>query len=76
MMFGYTIVKKSELKRYQLIHQNIIHVHRWFAGWRDLDIIWDYILKPAHYSIETTRMDYAQARGTDVYGKPTPSEKE
>lgn len=45
--------------------------HRWLSGFKDLDIIWDYIFGTSGYSdIDGVRTAYARARNTDVYGKP------
>lgn len=50
-------------------HQSVIQCHRWFSGWKDLDIIWDYILSETYFgSISSCRDKYAIARGTDEYG--------
>jgi len=72
-MFGYTIICNKELaalKRTQTKTQKFWLVHRWFAGWKDLDIIWDYLIKDTNYGgIEQARKNYASARKTDVYGR-------
>lgn len=71
-MLGYTLIRKSELaylKRSSAMVQTLINCHRWFSGWKDLDIIWDYIFSETYFGgIETARKKYADARGTDVYG--------
>lgn len=73
-MFGWTIIHKSELevlKTCAMRNQKLNQVERWFSGWRDLDIIWKYIFEEINYGgIERARKDYAEARGTDEYGKP------
>ena len=73
-MFGLSIVRTEELNRLKKNDrriQTLMHVHRWFAGWRDLDIIWDYILSGTYFGgISSCRSKYAEARGTDEYGKP------
>lgn len=76
-MFGLTIVRKSyleDLEKRGRIVDRLSLVHRWFAGWRDLDIIWDYLyMKDGWYSgtIDSVRVKYAEARGTNEYGKRT-----
>lgn len=73
-MFGFTIVKKDRLEhlektevKYSKIHQ----LYRWFSGWEDLDIIWDYIRSDSYFGgISEARKKYARARKTNVYGGP------
>lgn len=71
-MFGLKIISKSNyenLVKSEIKFQKVIQCHRWFAGWRDLDIIWDYIIQDINYGgIEKSRKDYANARKTDEYG--------
>ena len=72
-VFGLKIILKKdydELVRCQTKFYKVVSCHRWFAGWRDLDIIWDYIMQDTNFGgIERARKDYAKARGTDEYGK-------
>jgi hypothetical protein len=75
-MFGFTIIKKEELDELRSeyiekhkVMQKVMQVHRWFSGWEDLDIIWDYILKEKNFGIDRVREEYAKARGTGVYGE-------
>lgn len=86
-MFGLTIISKkelSELRKNQEAVRRVHECHRWFAGWRDLDIIWGYIfgiypddpLERMWATVQSTRRSYAAARGTDVYGKPVTTEVE
>jgi hypothetical protein len=70
-LFGWTIIRKSELEQLESqgrIVSRLIQVHRWFSGWKDLDIIWAYLFNP-QTDISPVRDDYAKARGTDCYGK-------
>jgi hypothetical protein len=71
--FGLRIILESEYQHYKksdLVFSNVIQCHRWFAGWHDLDIIWEYILGKREFGgICETRHDYALARQTDVYGR-------
>ena len=73
-IFGFWITTEKTYKRYcelETKHQKFWQVHRWFSGWRDLDIIWDYLIKDTNFGgIERAREDYAEDRGTDEYGKP------
>lgn len=66
--FGYVLIKKSELEKHELRHIKLSEVYRWFSGWKDLDIIWEYIFKNKK-DISNCRAEYAEARGTDVYGQ-------
>lgn len=72
-MFGYTLISKEELKELRKaydVRTKVVQCHRWFSGWKDLDIIWDYILSPMTFGgVDNARDRYAGARGTDVYGK-------
>lgn len=72
MILGWSLVRTEELKRLEkcgIRMQTLMNVHRWFAGWRDLDIIWDYILSETYFGdIGSCRQKYAEARKTDEYG--------
>ena len=72
-MFGFVIIRKKELEslRYsQIKMQKFWLVHRWFAGWTDLEFIFNYIIEDVNFGgIERARKDYAEARNTDEYGK-------
>ena len=72
-MFGWKIIRDEEyqiLKRSYFVSQKVINCHRWFSGWKDLDIIWEYLLSETYFgSIDSCRSKYADARKTDVYGK-------
>ena len=70
------IYARSVAKRDREIVESLAMVHRWFSGFRDLDIIWDYIYGKRGGSIDSVRYEYAKARGTDVYGKPKQSESQ
>lgn len=72
-MFGYTLIKKAELEAYQkgyFVKLKVLECHRWFSGWKDLDVIWDYLLGKGFGGVDYTRMMYAKERKTDEYGKP------
>lgn len=59
----------TESRRQQTyIAERVGQCHRWFSGFKDLDIIWDYIYGKRD-NISDTRDAYARFRGTDVYGK-------
>ena len=73
-LFGWSLVRTSELSKHEdnlIIIQNLITAHRWFSGWKDLEIIWKYIFnhRPID-SVETARKNYAKERNTDEYGVP------
>jgi hypothetical protein len=72
-LFGLWITTEKTYRRYIQLETKTYkfwQVHRWFSGWRDLDIIWDYLIKDTNFGgIERARKDYAEARGTDEYGK-------
>lgn len=74
MMFGWTLICREEKEYLELCavkYQKVVSCHRWFAGWKDLDIIWDYIMQDTNFGgIDRAREDYAIARETDRYGKP------
>jgi len=55
----------------RVVASKLSNVHRWFSGWKDLDIIWDYVFPTDFYfgSIDSCRDRYASARGTTVYGE-------
>jgi len=73
-MFGWTLIRKSELRQLEesrVVASGVVQCHRWFSGWEDLDIIWDYLLSfQVSGGIHEAREAYAKARGTDCYGKP------
>lgn len=69
-LFGWSIIRTKELEYYQYKAMRISQIYRWFSGWKDLDIIWSYILSNQPVDdIETIRKKYAEARGTGVYGE-------
>jgi hypothetical protein len=70
-IFGYVLVPEQEHKELiECWHRShrLAECYRWFSGWKDLDIIWDYISGNSKYGIEYARCDYAHLRKTDVYG--------
>jgi hypothetical protein len=73
-LFGWTLIRKSELAEYKSSHAvrgAVIRCHRWFSGWKDLDVIWSYLLSETYFGgIEYARKQYADARGTNEYGTP------
>lgn len=75
-MFGYRfiVIHKDDWKdieRAVYIKNRLVEVHLWFSGWRDLEIIWDYVFAETYFgSIGSARSKYAEARGTDDYGVP------
>lgn len=70
-LFGYVIIKKEEWNRMKIKEQKFWQLHRWFSGWRDLEIIWNYLIDDTNFGgIERARKDYAEARKTNEYGTP------
>jgi hypothetical protein len=70
-IFGFVIVRKDTFKlfeKYWYEHDRIIECHRWFSGWEDLDVIWDYLLGKNFAHVGDAREKYADKRKTDVYG--------
>lgn len=67
-MFGLSIVRTERLKELEKCErqiQTLVQVRYWFSGWRDLDIIWDYIFADTYFgSIGSCRTKYADARAT------------
>jgi hypothetical protein len=74
-LFRWTIIPKKELERlrhFEAKAARFWEVHRWFSGWKDLNIIWEYIFNDTYFGgIEEARKKYAEARDTDVYNSPT-----
>ena len=72
-MFGWKIIRDEEyriLKRSYFVSQRVVNCQRWFSGWKDLDIIWEYILSENYFgNVGSCRDKYAKARKTDAYGK-------
>lgn len=72
-IFNYRLVHKDKLKQLQrsdIKLYKVVELHRWFSGWKDLDIIWNYIFGDTNFGgIQRARYDYAKARNTDEYGK-------
>ena len=73
-MFGYTIIKKEDLEDFKkawLVRNEVHQCYRWLSGFKDLDLIWDYLLGKWQWGgISAMRDEYAKLRGTDRYGKP------
>lgn len=72
-LFGWSIIRTSELeilKKNSTRISRLTEVYRWFAGWKDLDIIWSYIIEDNYYGgIDSARKRYARLRGTGIYGE-------
>ena len=71
-IFGWSIIRTSELdgyEGYKFKRAKLAMARRWFSGWVDLDIIWDYIANDDYFGgIEAAREEYAKVRDTNVYG--------
>ncbi len=71
-MFGWRLIRKehlSDLEEYHQLASRFSEASRYFSGWRDLDIIWEFISGRKRRYIVDVRREYAQLRGTDEYGK-------
>ena len=70
-MFGYKLVKTEELDELEFIERRIMTCMRWLSGFKDLNIVWEWILGRSEIrEISDMREAYAKARETSVYGKP------
>lgn len=70
--FKWRIISEESFQYYtkcSTTFQRACLCHRWFSGWKDLDIVWDYLLFKNIKTIERTREEYANARSTSVYGE-------
>lgn len=72
-IFKWKIITNDEyvyLRHCEIKYQKLLLVRDWFSGWEDLRIIFRYILRNTNYGgIESARKEYAEARGTDEYGR-------
>jgi len=75
-MFGYKFISMKrfyELEEFERRNRAVLQLHRWFSGWKDLDVVWNYIMSDSKYTqIENVRSLYASKRGTDIYGNVKP----
>jgi hypothetical protein len=70
-MFGYTIIKTERIDTLEEIETRVMMLHRWLSGFRDLEVIWDWIyMKSPYRSADDLRGAYAKERLTNHYGKP------
>lgn len=46
----------------------VADAQRWLSGFKDLDVIWNYLHGLDGKSIDAVRTEYAKLRGTNVYG--------
>lgn len=61
----------EEYRKAMAMRQKIAQLYRWMSGWKDLDLIWEYLQSSSYYGgIEYCRERYAKARGTNIYGGP------
>ena len=69
-VFGYEVMKADDAWRLERVSNRAAECHRWFSGFKDLDLIWDYIFQTGGpHDINEVRRRYAEMRGTDQYGK-------
>jgi len=76
-LFGFSIVRTKTLKTLErkagqlyLLHAQLAEVDRWFRGWEDIQVIFDYIFTSKYAYISDAREEYARQRNTTVYGEP------
>ena len=71
-IFKYHIISDSEFKELQaayFVKQRVGQCYRWFSGWKDLDVIWQYLVESSGPTIDSVREEYASLRRTNVYGE-------
>lgn len=68
-IFGYYFVKADDYDDLQYLKANVYLCQRWLSGFKDLNVIWDYLLNGGRQT-DAMRVEYARERGTDVYGNP------
>ena len=71
MMFGYSLIKTNEKDRLESLSHRLDDARRWLSGFKDLDVIWDWLFKWYEYPFRTDEMrdKYAKRREADVYGR-------
>lgn len=74
IFFGYVLIRKEEFDEYRrayCVKDRVVQCRSWFSGWKDLDVIFDYLLKESYFGgIDSARDEYAEKRGTNRYGGP------
>lgn len=71
-MFGYTIIKKTELEMYKNYYNRQCWMgsqRYWFSGWPSIMKLLEDLLF-SHKTIEQIRREFAEREGTDEYGQP------
>jgi hypothetical protein len=70
-MFGYSLIKTEDVERLELLRDRVADAQRWLSGFKDLDVIWDWLWKRFEYPFRTNEMRerYAKERESSVYGK-------
>ena len=66
-LFRWTLIRDNELEELERGHRaymRAVRCQHWFSEWRDLDIIFQYILDPFR-TLSRTRDDYREARNND-----------
>jgi len=75
-MFGYKLIHKTQLEHYrktQVVYSKTLECHRWFGSFKELDVIWDYILnRDRGYGsgIWEARAEYARRMKRTAYNEP------
>lgn len=76
-LFGYRILIMREEEFQSVadamsVRLKIVQLYGWFKGWRDLSVLFDYVLglplEQSWGNIEEVRKEYAKQRGTDEHG--------
>lgn len=76
-IFGYTILILNEEEVQDIvdakgIRLRAVQAYLWFSGWKDLDVLFDYLLglplEQPWGNTADVRKEYAKRRGTDEYG--------
>lgn len=71
-LVGYRYIGVGERAHLESVRDRIVECRRWFGGFHDLDMIWEYLLEGDLRRIDQLRDRYARARNTSVYGDPLP----
>jgi hypothetical protein len=74
-MFGYTLIKKSELKKLQeesSKYLSLVSYGYWFSGFRDFYKVLEKFIKGevGSHNVWEIREELARSLGTDRYGRP------
>ena len=81
MIFGYTLIKKSELERLRKSDQRLYTMGiltYWFSGWTHVyDLLHSFATgKINHVNIDGVREEFAKKMGTDRWGNTINKDEE